>query len=479
MRILFKAITLALLMSCGSSKTSTSLTSSKPNVLFIILDDLRPELGCYGNKEIITPNIDAIAANGVVFERAYCNIPVCGASRASILTGTRPTRTTFLDYRVWMSEERPGITTLPLLFKQNGYTTISDGKVAHFADDAIGSWDIDWRIEDSSVVGRDYVNPENITLANANKGIGPAYERAETTDDNIYRDGRIVAKTIADLRVVAANKEPFFITMGLQKPHLPFNAPKQYWDIYDPNKITQASYITKPKDAPNEAMHQFGEMRKYIGIPAEGALSPELVRTLKHGYYAATTYADAQVGKIMRELQRLDLDKNTIVVVIGDHGYNLNEHGMWAKHCNFNTSLNTPLIISVPSQNKAGKSKTVVEFIDIYPTLADLCGLDLPSHLEGRSLVNALKQPDKIDKEEIAVCRWYDGLTIIEWPYFFTEWWDGKSNNKVDMLYNHDIDPNETVNIANDPKNKELVARLNKKMHANKGKNYENPDAYK
>ena len=440
---------------------------NKPlNVLFIAVDDLRPELGCYGKEQIHSPNIDMLARQSVLFTRAYCNIPVCGASRASILTGTRPTRNSLMHYYDRIDEQRPGVPTLGKYFRDRGYYTIHNGKVMHHQGDAAGSWNEEWW-PPSNATWRDYELPENVALDTSGITRGPAFENVEVPD-TAYNDGKTAEKAIADLAKMKENGKPFFMALGFLKPHLPFNAPRGYWEMYDPSAIHLPGNTGKPENAPDLAMHNSGELRAYADIPPTGPVSDEMARQLIHGYYACVSYTDAQIGKVLNALDSLGLRENTVVVLWGDHGWNLREHGLWCKHCNFNTSLNAPLIISAPGMTKGAKTNAITEFVDVYPTLCELAGLEIPDHAEGTSLVNILKDPTAAT-DGIAVSRWMQGYTIIRDNYFYTEWIDSTDQVNASMLYDHTIDPDENVSMALEPENQELIEELRKELKENRG----------
>jgi len=450
-------------------KSGNDQPDEKMNILFIAVDDLRPELGCYGNELIHSPNIDKLASEGVMFTRSYCNIPVCGASRASMLTGTRPRRNTFIHYHDTISVERGNVPTLGKHFKKHGYHSIHNGKIMHHPKDAKGSWDDEWWPKSNSS-WRDYALPENIAKDTVKGQRGPAFERAEVPD-NKYKDGKIAEKTINDLVKLKKSGKPFFLATGFFKPHLPFNAPKKYWDLYDPNEIKMPENTYKPKDAPDESMHDWGELRSYSGIPTEGSLTDEVARNLKHGYYACVSYTDAQVGKILNALDSLGMRENTVVVLWGDHGWNLREHGLWCKHCNFHTSLHTPLIVSAPGYAKNKSAETITEFVDVYPTLCELAEIPVADHAEGKSFVNVLKNPDA-EIDGIAVSRWREGWTLIKDDYFYTEWFDNNDQVYARMLFNHSNDPDENVSIVLKEENKQLVTELSNVLHQNLGEKF-------
>lgn len=445
----------------------------KPNVLFIPVDDLRPQLGCYGHTRMISPHIDRIASDGMRFNRAYCQVPVCGASRASLMTGIRPTRNRFIDYYTSIDEDVPGVVTLNSHFRQNEYHTVSNGKVYHHRTDDPDGWnEQNWQPR-GEWVGRGYLDADSQRISREldSGGRGPSFEMPDVPD-NAYADGMLADKTVQDLNRLAHAGQPFFLATGFMKPHLPFNAPKKYWDMYRREDIDLADNPFRPQGAPDEAMHNWGELRNYVGIPAEGSLSDELARTLVHGYYACVSYVDAQIGLVLDELERLGLKDNTIVVLWGDHGWQLGEHGLWCKHCNFENALHSPLIVSAPGFD-GGVSNALVEFVDIFPALVELCGLPMPEHLQGSSFVPLMHQPDRQWKDA-AFSRYFDGDSIRTDRYRYTAWtrYSSKPGDpyRVEryarMLYDHETDPHENVNIAELPENREIVDRLDKMLNA-------------
>lgn len=468
LHLFFILLILALLLSC-SQRSGKDRLPETPNILFIAVDDLRPELGCYGVDRIHSPNIDRLAAGGTMFERAYCNIPVCGASRASLMTGLRPARNRFLYYYTRADEDAPGITTLPQHFRENGYYTISNSKVFHHADDAMQSWDEVWTPRSSSHSWRDYALRENILRDTSDRFRGPPYEMA-VLPDTAYKDGKTAVKVMNDLHRLSRMDRPFFLAAGFLKPHLPFNAPKKYWDLYD-GKVRLPENDRPPENAPPESLHNWGELRAYAGIPPEGPLTDSMAGKLIHGYYACVSYTDAQVGKILDELERLDLEQNTIVILWGDHGWNLREHGLWCKHCNYETSLHAPLILKVPGTEQAGTFPGIVEFVDIYPTLCELAGLELPDHLQGSSLMEMLYDPGAAG-DGVAVSQWFDGITTIRDRYFYTEWVDDSDSAYARMLYDHQVDPGENVNISEYPEQAATVERMSSEMRRSRGEHY-------
>ena len=428
---------------------------SSPNILFIIVDDLRPELGCYGSSEIKTPAIDRLAGDGFLFENAFCQVPVCGASRASFMTGLYPTAERFVRYYSRADEDAPHVADIPKWFKRNGYTTISNGKVYHHKEDNADSWDEIHRPNDFRV----YLLPEN-------QGLGfkqqVAWEGADVGDDD-YPSGRLANKIIDDFKRAKAEGTPFFITAGFTKPHLPFNAPKKYWDLYDEDSIRLADNPYKPIGAPRHAMHGFHELRGYGNIPDEGPISEETAKSLIHGYFASTSYTDAMVGRLLDALTDLEMDSNTIVLLIGDHGWQLGEHALWCKHSLFKTSLHTPMIIRVPGMDGNQRIEGIVEFVDIYPTLCELSGLEAPDHLQGRSVLPLLDGTTTVGKKA-AFGRYHGGESLKMDRYQYSEWGD-----EARMLYDHASDPDENQNISEESANQEIIRLMRDKLRKHKG----------
>jgi len=467
---IYNIILIVLILSLSLLNCCTSQNSEKRNfnVLFIIVDDLRPELNCYGEEQIISPNIDQLAADGLKFTNTICQVPVCGASRASFLTGLRPTRNRFINYNTEADVDAPGIESLPALFKSNGYQTISNGKVFHHRTDNVDAWSEEpwW----PNIIGRDYLKKENIQIASNNKKQnGPSYEIVDTTDD-AYHDGKVVEKSIKDLQKLSESDKPFFLAVGIRKPHLPFTAPKKYWDFYNPDSIELASNPYKPKNAPDAAMHNFGELRNYSDIPKSGKISDEKARILTRGYYASVTYADKLIGDLIGELKKLDLYDNTIILIMGDHGYQLGEHGLWCKHCNFETSLRAPLIIRVPGMLNGVTIEKLSEYVDIFPTLSELCNLPKPKHLEGISLVELLEQPSKPIKST-AYSRFKNGETAQTEMYAYTEFINREGDIYAKMLYDHEVDPDENINVVNMSEKQSIVKNLSEKLKFMRDKN--------
>lgn len=464
---------LLLLLACniGVAQAADEPAKKRPNILMIAVDDLRTELGCYGADHIHSPNIDRLAAEGSVFLRSNTMVAVCGASRASLMTGLRPAYTRFRGYQCYAMKDAPDAVPMNTYFKSQGYTVLNNGKMYHHAEDHNDGWsEPAWRPKGVGPGFASALNPENQRLQReTGNSRGLPYESADVPD-NAYRDGKTADKSIDDLRRLAADDKPFFLAVGFVKPHLPFNAPKKYWDLYDPADIElPENYEYTPKDAPKESIHTWGELRSYINVPKKGPLTEEMARGMIHGYYACVSYTDAHVGRLLDEIESLGIEDDTIVVLWGDHGWNLGEHTMWCKHCVYENSMKAPLLVKAPGMPAGQEVTSLVQFIDIYPTLCDLTGVEHPSHLDGRSLVPLLEDGDA-DWEQVIVGRYGIGETIRTDRYRYSEFLDKQGNVLGRMLYDHETDPRENVNIAELPENAELVKELSRELNARKGK---------
>lgn len=446
------------------AQQSVQKQKKKPNILFIAVDDLRPELNFYGANHIKSPNLDKLASESLVFNRAYCNIPVCGASRASLLTGMRPTRYRYIDAYTEKNKDNPDVISLPMLLKQNGYKTISNGKIYHHDKDDENAWDEIWHANELW----SYALPKSQEISK-NTMRGLPFENAKV-HDSVYRDGKLALKVIKDLNKLKKSNQPFFLSMGLMKPHLPFTAPKKYWDLYDRAQIKLPESYVQPKTTPKQAFHNFGELRQYENIPQKGDMPDELAKELIHGYYACVSYIDAQIGLVLEELKRLELDEGTIVILWGDHGWNLGDHKLWCKHVTFETALRTPLILKVPGKTKGEKTDAITEYIDIYPSLAELAGLKSPNSVEGKSFVPIINGQNS-DKNW-AVSKFKDGVTLIKDQLFYTEWTDDAGVTYARMLFDHKTDPLELDNLAEKPAYKKTVKALSKELREKWGKNF-------
>jgi iduronate 2-sulfatase len=428
------------------------MASPPPNVLFIAIDDLRPELGCYGSPLAQTPHLDGLASRGTLFERAYCQQALCAPSRASLLTGLRPDSTGIYGLTQSVRQVLPEVRTLPQHFRESGYTTVSIGKIYHHGgDDAQEGWSLPpWHPSGSWFVAAD---PANAALTPDGRPM--AWERAEV-DDDFYPDGRIARRAESELARLKEAGQPFFLAVGFLKPHLPFFAPAPFWAKYDNERLSLPEPAHWPEHMPALATTNWQELRNYRGIPAEGPLPEELGRTLVHGYLACVSYVDALVGRVLAELERQELAGNTIVVVWGDHGYKLGEYGAWAKHTNLEIDARVPLIIAAPHEGGwGGRTRALVELTDLYPTLADLCALPVPAHCEGRSLRPWLTEPDRPGPR--AAYTQYPsgaermGYSVRDDRWRYTEWRERSTGAVVAReLYDHASSPVATVNLAQD-----------------------------
>ncbi|HEY1110293.1 MAG TPA: sulfatase [Opitutaceae bacterium] len=455
-------VLVSILCLIGLANLTGAATAGRPNVLLIAVDDLKPLLGAYGDALARTPNIDRLAASGTVLESAYCNQAVCAPSRNALMTGLRPGTIGIYDLATHFRVGVPDAITVAQHFKAQGYRTEGLGKIYHVGHgntDDVHSWSVDsFRAK----------GPGNYVSAESNKlPRGPAVENADVPD-NAYADGRVADEAVA--RIVAAGArpdQPFFIAVGFVKPHLPFCAPKKYWDMFDRSKFVLPTVTTAPEGAPSYAPTNWGELRNYGGIPASGPIPPDQHRELIHGYYAATAYMDAQVGRILEALDRAKASSNTIVVLWGDHGWHLGDHGMWAKHTNYEQASRIPVIIRAPGVTSPGtRTRALFETVDLYPTLVALAGLPSPATkpaLDGRSFVATLRDPKAASKE--AIFHFYPrsqrlGRAVRTDRYRLVEWKQvGAAPATADLeLYDYQADPLETKNLA--ASQPEVVARL-------------------
>lgn len=487
----------------------------KMNVLFILADDLKPVTGCYGSPIALTPNIDAIASRGTLFMLNYCQQALSGPSRASMLTGQRPDHTRIWDMKHFIREQRPGIVTMPEYFKNNGYRTAASGKVfdPRTVDEGHDgrSWSVPY-INDILYLNSKSPKPtsgyqgaeaiaalERAKKEAAAKGLkgkdaalyvkghaGPATECADVSDD-AYLDGALARAGVETIKKLAAGDKPFFFAIGFHKPHTPFVAPKKYWDMYDRQQMKMAEFQGKPQNAVEIAFPPSQEIRTYCDIPPvytfndsrrnNGTITPEKQLELLHGYYACVSYIDAMIGQVIGALKEAKADKNTIIVVIGDHGWHLGDHGLWGKHSNFEQATRSPLIISDP---RIGASVTgqVSEFVDIFPTLCSMTGLPVPGYAAGVDLTRTMKDPDR-PAREYAVSQYprnsngkgVMGYSLRDGRFRYTVWiGDNFDSTKpynpsqviARELYDYATDPLETVNCAGDKKYASTVASMDK-----------------
>lgn len=403
----------------------------KPNILFIAVDDLRPELGCYDSPIAVTPNLDALAKGGLLFNRAYCQQAICRPSRASLMTGSRPETTGLFHNYVGLRDLQPDILTLPEHFVANGYESAYCGKIFHKGDTDEGrSWSrnpVKW-VKGIKKPSGPYALPENNKMKADNmkamlakygeaarRGLaaGPAYEKADVPDTS-YVDGYNTQLAIATMKEMAASDKPFFLGIGYKLPHLNWCAPAKYWDMYDPAKIPMATETQAPQNGAAMGLHASFELRTRAGIPKTGPLGEDLSRTLKHAYLASTSYVDAQIGNMISALEEAGLRDNTIIVVWGDHGWHLGDMGVWGKATNYEIATRVPMMIWTPNMKTRGaRTDALVELVDIFPTLCELAGVAKPAHLEGHSFVPLLEDPNKPWKK--AAFSQYPNPALREW----------------------------------------------------------------
>ena len=420
------------------------------NVLFIIVDDLRPMLGCYGHPEMHTPNIDKLAERGTLFNRAYCQLPICNPSRTSILTGLRPETTKVFSNSTILRERLPNAVTLPQHFKAAGYHTQSVGKIAHnlaMQDDAY-SW-----------------SAPSWGLPITNQGLSHPSWRAPDVEDDELTSGQTAKRAIEVLDKIQNTR--FFLAVGFHTPHLPLYAPKKYYELYNDENFDLPASSNLPINAPSiTGGDSLGNIRLFQDIPDKGTFSDVKALELIWAYAASISYMDAQVGRILNQLDVLGLTENTVTIFAGDHGFHLGEHGIWKKNTLFEVSLRSPLIVSVPRQTHIGvKTDALTELVDIYPTLCDACQISIPPQLEGVSLMPVLAQPTRPWKTAAFSRKGRStGNTMRTEQYRYTEW--GRNGSRGIELYDYDTDPDETVNIANLPENAALVAELSEQLHA-------------
>jgi iduronate 2-sulfatase len=459
---------------------ATALAADKPNVLFIAVDDLKPTIGSYGDRYAKTPNLDRLAARGLQFDRAYCMQAVCSPSRNAMLTGLRPQTLRIYDLGTNFRKSVPDVVTLPQHFKQQGWRTEALGKLFHVGH---GNHEdpASWSVPHYQAKTVQYVRPENkaqLTREEAlfeNKNVGGAnklprgapFESADVPDDT-YADGKLADEAINRLKAAKGRPDqPFFLALGFLKPHLPFCAPTKYWDLYDPSKLPMPAQSTPPQGAPEFAPQFGGELRQYADIPSSGPIDEAKARQLIHGYYAATSYMDAQLGRVLDALDELELANNTIVVLWGDHGWHLGDHGMWCKHTNYEQATRAPLIIAAPGKRAGDRTAILTEFVDVYPTLCDLAGIEKPSHLQGESLIALLSGNQDAKSTEGTAFQVYprspQGIGSIlgqavrtdRWRY--VEWRKPDGSAVARELYDMQNDPDETVNVADDPNHAKVV----------------------
>lgn len=465
------------------------------NILLIVVDDLRPRLGCYGSKEIITPNIDKIAEGGVLFERAYCQIASCGPSRASFLTSRWPDQTQIFDNQPYVRDHLPDIITLPQLFKNHGYKTLSFGKIFHgifeneVRDDPESWSEMPWRpkvaqyftetgLEILKKDHKDYIDEVgNIFDAMTKRRLKGLVWESPDIPDSMFADGMTANKAIASIGAWDEDEGPFFIGVGFVKPHLPFVAPKKYFDLYSGYGVNNIEDGELPENLVSLSHNDSRELRGYKGVPKEGNISMNTALEVTKAYNACVSFIDAQIGKVINQLERMDALENTIIVILGDHGYHLNDLGLWCKNTNFESGLRVPLIISTPETRSQGyKSDELVELLDLMPTLCDLTGLPIPEGVKGESLAPVFND-STFQLKEYAISQGprpyfgrdkgsYMGYSIRSDRFRYTEWLPkDKSKPIFRELYDFNKYDKECINIADDPEYANIIQEMSSTMY--------------
>ncbi|WP_316767676.1 sulfatase [Pedobacter frigiditerrae] len=466
---------LSLLLLRGSSVacmvllTIPVLAQKKTNVLFIVVDDLRPALGSYDDKNASSPNIDQLAANGTLFTNAYCQQAVCAPSRASFMTGKKPDHTQVWNLETHFRKALPNVVTLPQYFKNNGYYTRQIGKIYH--DPKVAQDPLSWSVPELLAVTTNkgkYALESN--LAKAPKST--ATEWADVAD-SAYIDGMVADAAIKELNQVG--NKPFFLAVGFRRPHLPFTAPLSYWKK-NQNRIFPLSPDTaKATKVPDFSKHNSVELRGYTDIPDLGPIDEKKSAELIKGYYTSVTFMDEQVGKVLNELKRLNLDKNTIVVLLSDHGFHLGEHGLWGKTTNSKLDTRVPLIIADPEKLAVGKkSSSVVQLVDLYATLSELCGLQKPD-TDGQSFAKIIKGKP-FTGSGVAFSQFPNQMAYTNRPaimgytmhtanFSYTEWIELQTNKVLAReLYDYRTDQAENHNVVADAKYKKQIIGFSKQI---------------
>lgn len=470
---------------CCTTACNNEKKQDRPNILLILVDDLRPALGVYGDSVAITPHLDRFAAQGMRFDRAYSNQAVCAPSRFNLLLGSRSTSSGIYNFGRDFREPYPNAVTLPQFFKEHGYHTESMGKVFHIGHDTDND-EASWSVPHHKELVIEYVDPaskpdgdtrEEALFSNSGWDYsrslprGPAWESPDVADD-AYADGRVANRAVERLRQLKEQSgQPFFLAVGFARPHLPFSVPKRYWELYDEQVMPMpGSDAVRPTGAPSYAVKYGDEIDQYTPLPAKVTEEPfadSVTRKLIHGYYASTSYVDAQIGKVLAELEALGLDENTIVVLWGDHGYMLGEMGMWTKHVNYELANRIPVIIAAPGVTKPGAvTGQLTETVDIYPTLVELAGFEQPiveQPFDGISLVPVLREPQARVRDHayhsfprggrLGRAIRTDRYRLVEWKPT-----DGKTDPAEVELYDYQNGLIERRNIA--AENPAIVAEL-------------------
>ena len=456
----------------GTASSKEKNASQRYNILFIAADDLRMNLGCYGDELAVTPNLDRLAAQAMVFDRAYCQSPSCNASRASIMTGMRPDSISVWRLNDHFRETAPHAITLPQRFKTQGYHTESIGKALHNYNkirDNENSWSVPARMDQENHF-TDYAFPEN-SRKGKNKGL--VAEMADAPEE-AYDDGRITEDAVATIQRLAQQGQAFFLAVGFLKPHSPYNAPKAYWDLYDREDMKAIGPEDRPPNQPDFNWYHYNELRSFPEVPNEGPIPSELAHRLRHGYYAATSFVDRNVGRLLQTLEDSGLADNTIVVFWSDHGYHLGEYDHWTKVMPRELDSQVPLLIHVPGQ-EPGRASGIVEYTDLYPTLVDLCALPEVEGLDGVSFAEFFNNPQSTTREAAltqVVRPWPNkgvieqmGYSIRTQNFRYIRWVDFDSREILAKeLYDHRQDSFERTNLVNRASFQTNRKRLSKLM---------------
>lgn len=497
------AVTLA-----GTTIAAPKPQQQKPrqNVLFIAVDDMKPFIGAYGDTIARTPSMDRLASRGTTFNNAYCQVALSGPSRSSLLTGLNPDHTGVWWLMGSFRKNNPDIVAMPEYFKNQGFETIGIGKIYHPLTDRTVR-------DDPKSWSKPYI-----------KTAGPAYRLAngrvatECADvpDNGYEDGIIAEEAVKEIGRLKNSGKPFFLAVGFKKPHLPFVAPKKYWDMYDRDKMPVAEFQDSAKNAVEYAYHNSLELQGYSDIPPFDSyvdtrhLDVDTQRRLLHAYYACISYTDAQIGKLLDALDANGLSDNTVIVLFGDHGYHLGDHGLWNKITDFEQSTRAPLMIVAPGKKRGQITNSLASFVDIYPTLCELTGTEMPQNIDGVSLCPVLSNPKakardySISQVSRTCCEDYTirkdtdlagkaeelkndimGYAIRDKRYRLVEWtrgfktYDRPFDDSVEVLgyelYDYEKDPMEKVNVADSLKYASVVKRLKKQLHDYYAESYNSP----
>jgi len=465
---------------------SSAFASGKPNVLFIAVDDLVPRLGVYGDTVVKSPHIDRLASWGTTFLHAQCQYPVCGPSRASLMSGLRPESAGVLDLKTKWREANPAIVSLPQYLKEHGYFTTGTGKVYDYrsVDDPEIMDAESWSEPFSFKPGLSSADVEQKGKAEASQkrntipGYKYQYSQVTAAPENPlvdFRDYRVAQEGIKRMRERAAADEPFFLAVGFAKPHLPFYAPKKYWDLYERDAFEIHPFQEKAAGNSGYGYGNSGEIRVYEGIPVDADASEfpvALQKELIHGYYACVSYIDALVGMLLDELEALNLQDNTIIVLWGDHGFHLGDHAQWAKNTPFEQAARAPLLIVDPRQSsKGGRTASPAEFTDIYPTLCELLGLPLPDFLEGKSLAAVLDDPSAKPRQGavtiVSNVKYWIGYSVRNERYRYIEWVHPVTKKvRGRDLFDYAKDPYETKNLVDHPEYAEVLQSMIQILHS-------------